>query len=479
MPTRELVHAFKWSLASEIAAKAIQPVVFIVLARLLMPEDFGVMSAALMVIGFSQIFWEAGMSKALIQRQTAIEDAANVAFWINIGLGVVVALLLFVAAGPIAQTVFHDPRVTAVLQVMTLQVFLGALSSVHTALLQKDMGFKKLFWVRFATVSLPGLASIPLAWNGMDYWALVAGTLVGQTTQVVMLWHMSRWRPSMTFRLDLAQEMGRFGAWVGASGLLAWFYVWADALVVGMYLGSHELGLYQTGNQFAGMIFALVFGPIVPVLYSHCARMNGDQARLRHIMERAIKTIIVIAIPIAFVVFSLSEPAGLLLFGEQWLGIGLVIGVMALMHGYSWIVGMNGEAYRAMGKPALETIVTGSTLAIYLVAYLISIGHGLETFVWTRLTLAIGALLLHLTVLRKVLSLPLTPLLKFMLITSLLSWLITMAVSHIFNSYDHSAWQSVIFCGLIDLAMIFSALYLMERKGAVAELAALFRRGRM
>lgn len=207
-------HALKWSFASELAAKAIQPVVFIVLARLLTPEDFGVMTAAMMVIAFSQIFWEAGMGKALIQRQTDIEEAANAAFFINIALGFGIAGVLYLFAEPIAQTFFQDDRVTAVLQVMTLQVLLGALSSIQTALLQKEMGFKKLFWVRFATVSLPGLASIPLAWNGMGYWALVAGNLIGQLVQAIMLWRISPWRPKLNTDTAVTKEISEFGAWV-------------------------------------------------------------------------------------------------------------------------------------------------------------------------------------------------------------------------------------------------------------------------
>ncbi len=161
-----VLNALKWSFLGELASKAVQPVVFIVLARLLTPEDFGVMAAAMMVIAFSQIFWEAGMGKALVQRQTDIEAAANAAFWINIALGILIASLLFLFAKPIARSFFQDERVTPVLQAMTIQVLLGALSSVQTALLQKEMGFKKLFWVRFATVSLPGIASIPLALHG-------------------------------------------------------------------------------------------------------------------------------------------------------------------------------------------------------------------------------------------------------------------------------------------------------------------------
>ena len=130
---------------------------------------------------------------------------------------------------------------SAILEGRTIDVFNhGKMQRDFTYIddIADGMGFKKLFWVRFTTVSLPGLASIPLALNGMGYWALVAGTLVGQLVQVMMLWRTSHWRPAFNFDIQIAKEMGRFGAWVGTSGLLAWFYVWADSLIVGMYLGT-------------------------------------------------------------------------------------------------------------------------------------------------------------------------------------------------------------------------------------------------
>lgn len=108
-------NVLKWSFLSELASKAIQPVVFIVLARLLTPEDFGVMTAAMMVIAFSQIFWDAGMGKALIQRQTDIEEAANAAFWVNISLSLVICSPLLLTVNPIADHLFKYARVFAVL----------------------------------------------------------------------------------------------------------------------------------------------------------------------------------------------------------------------------------------------------------------------------------------------------------------------------------------------------------------------------
>ena len=473
-----LIHSFKWSMATEIVSKAIQPLVFIILARILTPEDFGVVSAALMVIAFSQIFWEAGMSKALIQRQTELEDAANVAFWVNVGFGMVISGLLLFTARLIGDTFFHDDRVYSVIQVMTLQVLLGSVSSVHVALLRKEMKFKKLFWIRFATVSIPGFASIPMALNGMGYWALVSGTLIGQVAQIILLWRMSHWRPKLKFPIFIAREMGRFGAWVGFSGLLAWFFVWADSLVVGMYLGSRELGLYRTGNQFAMMVFATLFSPISPVLYSHLSQMNKNKERIGNAIETIIKVIISIAIPIGMIIYSLSEPISIVLFGEKWLGVGLVIGVMALMHGFSWVVGMNGDVYRAMGKPAYEAIVTAGTLFIYLAAYIYSIKQGFEIFVWTRLLLALGALVLHLFVLRKVIQRPIMPIINYLVLITSVTGIVVMFIQWTITKYFVYPWAKIAVGGPINLIVIGLIIYVMERDRMLKDLIPLFKKKR-
>lgn len=458
-----LANALKWSFLSEVSTKAIQPVVFIILARLLTPEDFGVMTSALMVIGFSQIFWEAGMGKALIQRQSEVEEAANVAFWINIALGIVIAIFFFIVAPLVADIFFHDNRVTAVLQVMTLQILLGAISSVHTALLQKEMDFKKLFWVRVATVSLPGLASIPLALNGMGYWALVAGTLIGQLAQAIMLWRMNRWRPNLTFHTPIAKEMGKFGAWVGTSGLLAWFYIWADSLIVGMYLGSHELGLYRTGNQLASMCFATLLSPIIPVLYSHLSKMQHDKYLFQKAVNKIIDILIISTIPLAIIIYNLSNPIASILFSSKWKGIELVLGVLSLMHGFSWIVGMNGEFYRAMGKPAYETIVTSCTLFIYYLAYAYSITIGFEVFIWTRLALGLGSIVLHIVVLNILIDISpcskFAQILKFTIITIIA----TILTSKVLSWFSLNTMIYIFIKGLLITIIVLTMIYLFDR----------------
>ena len=462
-----LFHSFKWSFVSELSSKLVTPVVFIVLARLLTPEDFGVMASALMVISFSQIFWEAGMGKALIQRQTDRMLSANFAFYINVFLGLLVALSLYLFSEHIANTIFNDFRVFSVLQVMSIQVILGSLSSVHIALMQKDMEFKKLFWVRFATISLPGLVSIPLALNGMGYWSLVIGTLIGQFAQVIVLWKISDWRPCLDFNMSVSKEIATFGAWAAASGILTWFYVWVDSLIVGTYLGSSELGIFRTGSQVPIMIFALIFAPIIPVLYSHLSKMKQDANRVSAIFLNIVKTVILIAIPVSILIFAYSLEIQIVIFGDQWIGLGFVIGVMALMHGYSWIVGLNGEVYRSMGKPSYETVVTGSTLIIYIIGYVISIQNSFDSFVWTRLVLALCAIFLHLLVLKKIIHIDIMEIIGYIAKVSIISTLIVLPSYLLVDAYIDSSVIKLFLGGVFSGLLLIGMLYLTERNGII------------
>ncbi|MDK9703215.1 MAG: lipopolysaccharide biosynthesis protein [Sulfuritalea sp.] len=465
--------ALKWSFLSELTGRIVPPLVFVILARLLAPEDFGVVAAATMVIAFSQIFWEAGMGKAVVQYRGDHAAAADAAFWINGALAVAVAVVLIAVAGVLAENIFHDGRVRAVLQVMSLQVVLSAAVSVHTALLQKDMQFKLLFWVRLSTVAFPSLISVPLAWQGAGYWALIAGTLVGQAAQVIVLWRLSGWRPRWSCDRRVARDLAGFGAWVSISGLLAWFYIWADSLVVGMYLGSHELGLFRTGNQLAMMVFAIPFGPVMPVLFSYLARFGEDRQRLAQAMDKVVRVLVLFAIPLAFILYSVSLPLADALLDEVWRGIGPIIGIMALVHGFSWVIGMNGEAYRAMGKPHFETLVAAVTLPIYLAAYVIAIQYGLAAFLWTRLALAIAAMLLQMLMLRAILLPALLPLAGYFLKMAASTALVVAAVHHVGQQALTGALSRLLIGGAIEAMLVGTTLVLLERKGILKELTGL------
>ena len=459
------VHAaLKWSFLGELASKAVTPVVFVVLARLLTPEDFGVVAAATMVISFSQIFWEAGMGKAIIQYRGDRTVAANAAFWINNALGLLIAGLLVTSSGLVADRIFHDPRVAPVLQVMALQVLLSASVSIHIALLQKDLNFRHLFWVRLATVAIPGLASIPLALYGMGYWALVAGALAGQVFQVALLWKTSPWRPHFTFDPRIARELVRFGGWVATTALLAWCYLWADSLIVGIYLGSRELGLYRTGNAAVMMIYGLIFSPLMPVLYSHLAAVSHDKVRIRKIMLQVIRILTFLSLPLAALIAANADFLCDFIFGPKWQGISLVVSVMVLCHSVSWVVGANGELYRAMGKPDNETYIMGLMLVLFLPVYYFSIQYGLEVFIMARLGLVLIGFLVHIAVFVSIMEISARPIILYFIKVGALSFCSIAAATVVnFMWFENSTVGNF----LISSIVLFTVLFLSERQGLV------------
>lgn len=402
---RKAVDAFKWSALSEIASRSASALLLLVLARLLAPDDFGVVAAATVVISLSQVFADAGLDKALIQRRDHVDASANIVFWLNVAFGALVALIL-VAAAPAIGSFFHDPRIVDVVRILALQVPLASIALVHAAILKRDLRFKELFWVRLLTTTSGAIVSLPLAFLGMGYWALIFGTLLGQGAQAAVLWWRAAWRPAWRNDAGIARELIAFGRWAMLSGLLGWFYTWVDAMVVGHYLGARDLGLYRTGNALVGMAFGLIFSPALPVLYSLFVRAQADTAMLRSALQSVSRAISLVALPLAALLFAVSDRFSEVVFGGGWEGIGTVIAVLAVMHGVSWTVGANGEVYRAMGKPHVETWTTAAMLGVYLVGYLVSVRYGLDAFLIARLALAVIAWFVHVGVARIVLGVP-------------------------------------------------------------------------
>jgi PST family polysaccharide transporter len=400
---RQVAAASKWSTLSAVATNASTPVVFLVLARLLSPEDFGVVAIATLLISFSHILWNAGMSKALIQRAGDTEDAGTVVFWINVILGLGLYLVLFIVADYLAQ-LFEDPRVAGVIRVQGIQLILMSTCAVHIALLEKDLNFKFLFWVRLMTSLVPGLASIPLALAGAGYWSIVIGTLFGSATQMVLLWYMSCWRPAMRFDTSLARSMFRFGAWATGEGLLGWFYAWGDILVVGIILSAADLGLYRTGSLLVTMVFALVLAPLNPVMFSVLSRFQNDRVRLSGALNRASKAVSIVAISLGAGTFVLQDYIAYVLFDEKWAGIAQVLGWIGLTLGLSWTVGLNAAAYRAIGRPDITVKLNILLVSLYLPVYVTCANFGLQALLYGRFAIAIIGILLHIYIAHMVLG---------------------------------------------------------------------------
>lgn len=392
--TGKAVRSLKWSALMEIVSRTAQPIIFVILARLLTPNDFGVVATAMIAISFSQMFWDAGLSKALIQTQKAPEDAAHVVFWTNIFLGFLIYLILFFTAPAIALF-FKSPTSCPVLRVLGIQIIIASFTSVQQALFVRDFNFRSLFWIKLFTAIIPGFISVPLAMCGYSVWALVAGTLAGQLINLCLLWRKSTWRPQFRYDSAMARSLFGFGVWVLLESFGAWLIVWGDNLIVGRFLGIYDLGVYRTGFMLVTIIFGLVLNPFLPVLYPTFSRLQNDLPAFKNTFYRVSRVVIALSLPMGTGLLLVGPEAAAFLFGEKWQGLGFVLGVLGVMNGIAWLVGINAEVYRAMGRPDMNTKLMYAQLIYYLPAFYVAAQYGLTTFTITRCLVAVVATPIH------------------------------------------------------------------------------------
>lgn len=397
------VRSMKWSASMEVVSRLASPVVMVVLARLLVPEDFGVVATAMIVITFGQMFWDAGLSKALIQTEDIPEEAGNVVFWTNTVFGLAMYALLFFAAPRIADF-FNIPTSTPVLRVLGLQIVIASLSSVQHALFVRDLDFRRLFWIKLTTALVPGLISIPMAFYGFGVWALVTGALIGQILNLFLLWFSSTWRPRLHYDRELARKMMRFGLWVLLEALAAWLLVWGDTLIVGKFLGMRDLGFYQTGWMLVTMIFGIALNPFLPVLYPTFSRMQNDLPGLKESFHKVNRVVMALSLPIGVGLFWVGPEIATVFFGENWHGLGFVLSMLGLTLGLGWPVAINAELYRAIGRPEISTKLLFVATLLYMPAYVIAAHFSLEVFLCVRLGLVFVGLAIHAWVYRRTLT---------------------------------------------------------------------------
>ena len=462
--SNQLLDSIKWSALGEITSKVLPPLFYIITARILTPRDFGVVATSAMVVAFASIFWEAGLSKALIQNQEHenLQKMSNIVLFTNMILSVFFYILLFFSSNYIASF-FNDQRIAGVIQISGLSLIIGSLMSVQTALLQKFFEFKKLFFIRLVGTIIPGIVSVVLAYFGYGYWALIYGTIASMILQAIILWKISTWRPSYEYDFAVAKKMFHFSKWVLLSALLSWFFIWGDIFVLGFFFTSHELGLYRTGSYFVVAVIGLVTTPIVPVMYSYFSKIQQDIDSVKRTLLLCSKVVSFFVLPIGVGLYIAQNPLSDLIFGEKWVGIGSVIGYLALTHGFAWIVGLNTDAYKAIGKPNIEFFMQLITVPIYMTVFFLSSKISFIFFLQARLSLVFIGIGIQSYFMKNILGIKYYELLeniKYILIVSILC----IFLNYLFLNNFYTSYFSMFFILLTFVSVYLIFIYIFDKK---------------
>ena len=247
-----------WSFFSELIAKLISPIINIILARILVPSDFGVVAVCNMVVSFVDIITDAGFSKYLVQHEFVDEkekdESATVAFWTNLLISIFLWVIIFINAKSISM-LMGNINYHKVLPIACLQLILTSFSSIQMGLLRREFSFKKLFYVRLVVAFAPLVITLPIAFIFRSYWALIIGNLSAAFLNSLLLFIVSKWKPKLFYSFALLKQMISYSAWSIAEALAHWLIFWVDIFIVGKMFDDYYLGIYKNCSN---MIFSLM-----------------------------------------------------------------------------------------------------------------------------------------------------------------------------------------------------------------------------
>lgn len=307
-----------WSALENVTRMGITFVVSIILARLLSPEEYGLIGILTIFIAIFNAIVDSGFTNALIRKQDASDTDYSTVFYTNLVLSVVLAATLYCCARPIA-VFFERPELVSLTQVMSSVVVINALAIVQRARTTKAIDFKTQTKITFISSIVSGAIGIAMAYMGYGVWALVGQQISNQLLSTIFFWIYNRWMPKFIFSWTSFKEMWAFGSKLLASGLIDTVWKEIYQVIIGKCYSPATLGLYTRAKQFADLCSSNLTAVVQRVSYPVLSSIQDDRVRLKGAYQKVIKTTMLPTFVLMLGMAACAESMIYVLIGEQWL----------------------------------------------------------------------------------------------------------------------------------------------------------------
>lgn len=363
-------NAAKWSVFTEIVVKVISPITSMILARLLTPEEFGVVATVTMIVSFSDIFTDAGFQKYIIQhkfKNKKDEDVSIcVAFWTNLVISIFLWGIIFIFSSTIATAV-GNPGLEKVIYIGALILPITSFSSIQSAIFRKNLNYKTMSLARIIIKIIPLLIAGPLAILGFSYWSLIIGNIISELSNAIILSVFSHWKPRFTYSLAKLKEMFSFCIWSFCESISSWLVTNIGIFLIGRYFSQYYLGIYKTSTTMVTQVVSIVSAPTISVLLSGLSAVQNNYLQYHKIYMKFLYGIGILTIPIGFGILVYRDVLRTILLGSQWGDADLIIGLWGFVLAESVIFnGMSGTVILSLGKPKL-LFISNVTQAIIMI----------------------------------------------------------------------------------------------------------------
>ena len=386
---RKAVNGVAWAYGAFVSDRALALLTTIALARVLTPEDFGVIAAALLLMSFIDAFRDFGVRDALIYTSDDVEVAADTTFWLSIAFGVC-QLLAMLALAPLATHMIDDDRIVTVLQVLSATFIINSLGLTHEALLQKRLEFKGRYVADLVASALKTFTAVALIVAGAGIWSIVVAHLVGSAARTIGRWVLLDWRPQARFALGQARLLLRYGTHVFLVGLLGAVADRFDQFLIATLLDQRQLAFFFIATRLPEMLLFQLNSVLTNVLFSVFSSIKDQRELLLATFFKTLKYSALATIPTGCGLAAVAPELIPVVFGNQWLpsvALMQMLSAAAVAMCLSWSA---GDVLKAQGRPDVVTKLTVIEIAYTAPVVALLLSHYRDP-----LAAAIGMLVCH------------------------------------------------------------------------------------
>lgn len=386
---QKTILGLQWSFIDSFASQGIQFIVGIILARILSPNEFGLIGLLTIFIAVSQSFIDSGFRTALIRKNICTQSDYSTVFYFNIAVSIICYIILFISSGAISSF-FHEHQLKAIIQVLGLGLILNSFAIIQQTIYTRELNFKLQMWISVISSLGSGLVAVIMALSGIGVWSLVALTLCRYGFTTILLWAWSKWKPDLIFSKASFFELFSFGSKILASGLLDTIFRNIYYAVIGKYFSATELGYYSRADQFQSVPSTNLQDIIGRVTYPVLSSIQNDKGRLRTAYIQLIRSTMLITFVFMFGMAAVANSMIITLIGIKWepciiyLQMLCIVGLFYPLHALNLnMLKVQGRSDLFLQLEIIKKILTVPTIiaGIFLGIKIMIIGMLLNTMV--------------------------------------------------------------------------------------------------
>lgn len=370
-----------WSVTERFGNQGIQFVIGLMLARLLMPEDYGLLGMLLVFISIAQVFVDGGFSAALIRRKDVSDQDYSTVFWFNLGVALICYLIIFTAS-PFIAGFYDEPLLAALAKVVGLNIIINAFGMIQKTLLTKKLDFKTQARINITSIIISGIIGIIAAWRGYGVWALVIQNISKNLFVNAGFWLQSSWRPKRVFSQSAFHELFGFGSKLLLSSLINAVSENLYAIIIGKLYNAKSLGFYTRANQFQKLPVSSIYGAIGVVSYPVLAELKDEPVKLREAYRSMIRMVAWCLFPVMVILGAVAEPMVKIVLTDKWLPCVPLLQILCIVGAFYPLHAINLDMLKVKGRSDLFLKLEVVKQLLNIVMIIVCFRWGVYGLVW-------------------------------------------------------------------------------------------------